>query len=134
MHEREYPFWAKDDCLGDGIYDRKYIVRREPSISPINSSIAFRLRPITIYLRRHGVTPSMEKRKRHAADQKGGMAEDRRREILFGNHWTPGSGPVCEKVSGSRCLRARRDENLASVFITRKTSTTPILRWPQINQ
>lgn len=56
MYERKHPFWEKDDCLGDGIYDRKYIARREPSISPINSSIAFRLRPITIYLRRHGVT------------------------------------------------------------------------------
>lgn len=64
MHEREHPFWEKDDCLGDGIYDRKYIVRREPSISPINSSIAFRLRPIMIYLRRHGVTPSMDPEKK----------------------------------------------------------------------
>lgn len=71
MHEREHPFWEKDDCLGDGIYDRKYIVRREPSISPINSSIAFRLRPITIYLRRHGVTPSMEKKKDTLRIKKG---------------------------------------------------------------
>lgn len=70
------------------------------------------------------------RKKRNAADQKGRMREDRRgEEILFENHWTPGSGPVCEKVSGSRCLQARRDENLASVFITRKTSATPILRF-----
>lgn len=67
--------------LGDGIYDRKYIARRGPSISPINSSIAFRLRPITIYLRGCGVTPPTDPPSRENK-KKGtyqGMRRKRRR-------------------------------------------------------
>lgn len=74
------------------------------------------------------------RKKKEEHGSKGGNGGREKEEILLENHRAPGSGTVCEKVSGSRCLRARRDENLASVFITRKTSATPILRWPQINQ
>jgi hypothetical protein len=78
-HER--PFRETDDCLGDGIYDRKYIARRGPSISPINSSIAFRLRPITIYLRGRGVTPPTNPEKKGALRRcGGGTAEGSRRK------------------------------------------------------
>jgi len=75
------------------------------------------------------------KKKGRPRIKRGGNGGGREKEeILLGNHRAPGSETVCEKVSGSRCLRARKDENLASVFITRKTSATPILRWSQINQ
>lgn len=73
-----------------------------------------------------------KKKKRRPRIKRGEWRD--KEEILLGNHRAPGSGTVCEKVSGSRCLRVRRDENLALVFITWKTPATPILRWPQINQ
>lgn len=133
----------KDNCLDDGMYDRKYIARRGPSISLINSSIAFRLCPITIYLRERVMTPPTdpEKRKRNVSvsnrEERKVRWRRKRGERNSPSRESSGSrvrASVCEKVSGSRCLRARRDENLASVFITRKIPATPTLRWPQINQ
>lgn len=85
-HEREHLFWEKDDCLGDRIYDRKYIARRGPSISPINSSIAFRLRPIMIYLHGRGVTPSMDpekKKERCGSKRKNGGGQKKRGDSLW---------------------------------------------------
>lgn len=74
----------------------KYIARRGPSISPINSSIAFRLRPITIYLRGRGVTPPMdpeeEKKERKGRPRiKRGQRRRAGEEILHeGDHRGPG--------------------------------------------
>lgn len=48
-------------------------VSRGPSVSPINSSIAFRPRPITIYLRGCGVTPptDLEEEKKGGGEGNG---------------------------------------------------------------